>query len=197
MGQNRSRFVTERGTTAVDEHEREERLRAIAPLLKRVEGEVELMLYGVSMEPAIPDASLIRIRCGEPEACRVGDVVVMQAGSRVVAHRVLHRGRRGRAREYLITRGDARWLPDPPVPVASLLGVVTRVAAGGAWDRPSAAHERLGWASVFSLAVLRSALEFNVTLGRSVATALTGLRRTYLALRRVMRTMAGGKNSPP
>ncbi|NNG14858.1 MAG: hypothetical protein HKM89_00165 [Gemmatimonadales bacterium] len=189
--------MTERRNTAAGEHEREERLRAIVPLLKRVEGDVELMLYGLSMEPTIPDASVIRIRCREPETCRVGDVVVMQAGSRIIAHRVLHRGRRGRAREYLITRGDARWLPDPPVPVASLLGVVAGVAAGETWSPPSAAREESGWAAALSFAVLRSALELNVTLGRSLAAALAGLRRGYLGLRRTMRAIARGKNSAP
>ena len=176
--------------------EREERLQAIAPLLKRVEGEVELMLYGASMEPTIPDASLIRIRCREPEACRVGDVVVMQAGNRVIAHRVLHRGRRGQAREYLITRGDARWLPDPPVPAAALLGIVTGVAVGEAWNPPAPAAEP-GRAAAISFALLRSALERNVTLGRSFAAVLAGLRRGYLVLRRVTRPKGGNGNPEP
>ena len=176
---------------------REERLRAIVPLLKRVEGEVELMLYGVSMEPTIPDASLIRIRCREPHTCKVGDVIVMQTGTGIVAHRVLYRGRRGRAAQYLITRGDARWLPDPPVPVASLLGIVTGVAAGKIWGPPPAARQESGWAAAFSFAVLRLVLERNVTLGRSLAAALAGLRRGYLGLRRATRTKAGRGNSAP
>jgi hypothetical protein len=172
--------------------EREERLRAIVPLLKQVEGEVELVLHGVSMEPTIPDGSMIRIRCRDPHACSVGDIVVMRAESGVVAHRVFHRGRRGAAAHYLLTRGDARWVPDAPVPVASLLGIVTGVTRGGTWTPPPPAIAP-GWVAAVSAGVLRSMLEFNLPLARAVAGGLALLRRGYRRLRRLARSAGDGR----
>ncbi len=173
--------------------EREERLRAIVPLLKQVEGEVELMLHGASMEPTIPDGSLIRIRCRDPHGCAVGDIVVMRAGAGagIVAHRVFHRGRRGEAAHYLLTRGDGRWLPDPPVPVASLLGIVTGIARGGTWVPPPPATAP-GWAAAVSAGVLRSMLEFNLPMARTVAAGLAWLRGGYLRFRRAARSEVDG-----
>jgi hypothetical protein len=101
---------------------------------------VTCRLIGGSMQDAIPAHSQIRISFGRP-VDRVGEVVAFMEGSRVVAHRVAYRSRL-RRHDFLVTRGDARILPDPPVPVPAVLGTVDQVDDGSGW-RALGAQSRL------------------------------------------------------
>ena len=79
---------------------------------------VDVPVNGSSMGASLPDGTIVRVQLGM--ACAVGDVVVFRQREQVVAHRVIHR-----TAVYLLTRGDARFAPDPPVPFDRVLGRVT------------------------------------------------------------------------
>ena len=108
-----------------------EQLAAVADLWTRGGREIVVRLTGRSMEPAIPSGAEVRIRCGE--SGDVGDIVACQEGAGVRVHRLVARSPRG----WLLTRGDARWVPDAPLPAESLvLGRVVAVRRGEAFEPP-------------------------------------------------------------
>jgi hypothetical protein len=158
-----------------------EQLAAVADLWTRSSRELVVRLTGRSMEPAIPSGAEVRIRCGESGG--VGDVVVCREGAGVRVHRVVARA----AQAWILTRGDARWLPDAPLPGDdAVLGRVTAVVRDGTFVAPPAARPSLGrrvvlWPLVWALrahpgaggAVLRA-----LVYGRRLALrAVTPLRR--------------------
>ena len=170
-----------------------ERLRATAPMLQRARGEVETVLQGTSMIPALPSGAMVRIACSETPAFEAGAIVAVRAGGVLVIHRVLHAGRRARARRYLITRGDARWLVDPPVEVSAVLGVVTAVHGEDEWQAPRRFPTPLirRWVSAVPFAVLCAALElhapFAVWLGTVSNRLWLAHQRLLSLLRRLVR----------
>jgi hypothetical protein len=87
--------------------------------------DVEIPIRGASMGTTLPDGCVARVTLDPPGAVGVGEVVVFRQGGQLVAHRVVYSGRRGRAAGHLLTRGDARLVPDPPVSLSRLLGRVT------------------------------------------------------------------------
>jgi hypothetical protein len=95
---------------------------------------VESAIRGDSMAPAIPAGSRLRVRLGGQRRCRVGEVVFYLADGSYTVHRVVHRPRAARGVEYLLTAGDARFAPDPPVPSHNVLGTVIEVQIGGRWQ---------------------------------------------------------------
>jgi hypothetical protein len=76
------------------------------------------------MRPVAPVGSLVRLRPVAPGEALRGAIVAVDAGDRVVIHRVV----RCTATE-VVTRGIASRRPDPPRPRAQVLGVVA--AASG------------------------------------------------------------------
>jgi hypothetical protein len=112
-----------------------ERIRAAVGRQNTPGGEnstVECRIRGASMEAAIPRGSRIRITFSRQQH-RVGDVVAFMIGERIVVHRIVHRARR-----YLLTRGDAMLLPDPPIESAAVLGAVDTIDSGSGWRQPAA-----------------------------------------------------------
>jgi hypothetical protein len=91
---------------------------------------VECALRGGSMAAAIPAGSRIRICC-EPGPFRIGDVVAFLSEGSMVVHRVVHRSRSVPA--WLVMRGDAMILWDPPIIEAAALGRVIAFDAGSGW----------------------------------------------------------------
>ena len=171
-----------------------EALEALAPLLKRVASEVVISHHGVSMHPTIPNGSSIRVRCHEGTEAVPGDVVAMRTASGLVTHRLLYRGRGARAEAYVITRGDALWLPDAPLPAETLLGVVTQVEIDGRWQEVGASS--LGGLRSFagrcSLAAMSVALELHVDFARWTFRVINRVARlARFALR------LGGRSSKP
>src|SRR5262252_6510823 len=124
---------------------------------------VESELRGESMGLAIPNGSRIRIVYSEGVTWRKGQVVAFLAGSRVMVHRVLHVGRRGPARRFLITQGDGNWICDPPVALDTIAGRVEEFRVDDQWQDVGPARISLVRRSVSltSLALLRAALEWN------------------------------------
>jgi hypothetical protein len=138
---------------------------AVASLLGRQGREVEARIDGDSMGVTLPDGCRVRIRLGE-QSHAVGDLVAFTAGRTLVAHRVVQR-----SAGYLVTRGDARTLPDPPVALQSVLGSVTAVEISGQWGPPGT-PPRPQFLAMAALAALRVLLAVNPVLAQRVASAL-------------------------
>jgi hypothetical protein len=102
-------------------------------------GSVALRLCGDSMRPSLPHHSRVRLRPvreGEP---RVGDLVAVAAGARVVVHRVVAVSAGG-----VRTQGDHVLRRDPLRSRRAVIGIVDAVqTAPGRW-RAAPAGARLG-----------------------------------------------------
>ena len=153
---------------------------------------VESEIQGSSMGLAIPDGSRIRIVRHEGEDWRPGQVVAFLAGSRVMAHRVIHVGRRGLARMFLITQGDGNWMCDPPVELGTIAGLVEEFQADGTWQEVGPARTSLAHRAVSfpSLVLLRFALEWRPSLAVRIARGMTharmGARGLWMKLRQCL-----------
>lgn len=120
---------------------------------------------GASMLPLIRDGDVVLVRPVDPDAVRVGDVVLCShAPGRVVVHRVVGKLARLEGMRYTV-QGDQATRPDGLIPAAQVYGRITSIERAGAtiaMDRP--AMRALGW-----LAVLRS--RWNVGRGEHLRLA--------------------------
>lgn len=74
----------------------------------------DVALEGVSMDPIIKNGATLRVRFGPPAPkgsplgsdLRVGDVVLYAAPARLIAHRVIRVGARGRRKGWVRVKGD-------------------------------------------------------------------------------------------
>ncbi len=83
---------------------------------------------GLSMAPFLPPGSELEVRAVAPEALCPGDIVLLEHGGRLIAHRVLiSRTREGR----VVTKGDRNPRPDPPLEPSQVLGLVIAMRAPG------------------------------------------------------------------
>jgi len=89
-------------------------LRGVATLWKKTNREVAVRFGGNSMRPTIAPGQEVLLQCTED--VRVGDVIVYIYLDQVVVHRLIARDRR-----WLLTRGDAHTLPDPPIEDPSVI----------------------------------------------------------------------------
>ena len=153
-----------------------EQLAAVGDLWTRSGRELVVRLTGRSMEPAIPSGAEVRIRCGETGG--VGDIVACREGAGVLVHRVVARSAGG----WILTRGDARWLPDAPLPGdEAVLGRVVEVKRGDAFAPPPGARLSVGRTVV--LWPLVTALRVHPRAGTALVRGLVHARR--LALRAI------------
>ncbi len=106
---------------------------AVAALLARTGGVVECRVAGSSMGATLPHGSRIRVRFAPGDSVRPDDVVAFTAAGGITVHRVVGRGRVGRARNLVLTRGDGTLLVDHPVPVDAILGVAREYERDGQW----------------------------------------------------------------
>ena len=137
------------------------------------------------MGVSLPDGTLIRVTLGDGRSCSAGDVVVFRQQQEIVAHRAL-----ARAREYLITRGDARIAPDQPVSFTRVLGRVTGVVAARSSVEPPGMPRRR-WpvrvADFFALGIARLALQISPRLAGKWIHGLAWFERSYLLLSGIAR----------
>jgi hypothetical protein len=117
-------------------------LVAALVLLARTGRSFETVLAGASMGEAIPDGAVVRIVPGDPKTLIPGDVFAFHdASGRIVAHRLVRRGRRRRARDFVIALGDGNRFPDPPIAIEAILGKVVAYSDGTTWhDVPPRGH---------------------------------------------------------
>jgi hypothetical protein len=98
-------------------------LAAVAALWKRERREFATSFGGTSMLPTIAPGQRVVVECGSEPA--IGDVVIFRQNDQVMVHRLA-----AQAGTWLMTWGDANWLPDEPVEVSQLIGVIRGVAPG-------------------------------------------------------------------
>ena len=91
----------------------------IAELLRGGES-AEFTAFGTSMTPAICPGDMITVTPLDADRAEVGDVVVFERHSQLVAHRVI-------SLAPLKTQGDALTLPDENIEPTALIGRVARV----------------------------------------------------------------------
>jgi hypothetical protein len=111
-------------------------LLPVASQLREGQPLFESAIRGSSMAPAIPSYARLQVQLLAGRHCEPGDVVYYLAGGGYVVHRVVWRARRGHRAEYLVTCGDNRLTPDPPVPSSRVLGTVVAVQGPAGWEGP-------------------------------------------------------------
>lgn len=145
------------------------------------------------MAPAIRAGARIRVQPSGGLTCQVGNVMFYLAGGGYVVHRVVYRARRTPDVDYLLTEGDARFAPDPPVPCHLVLGTVVAVETDGRWTPP--AHQTPGpWhrrvARAISLPAMIIAMRFSLGGASRLAAVLLALEsRARLARRWLLRLL--------
>lgn len=139
-------------------------LLAVADLWKRTGRTIEARFTGTSMEPAIPSGSRLRLRCGAPVA--PGDVAAFVHDGHVLVHRVLDV-----APLFVLARGDALAVPDPPLPLDRVLARLEAIGRDGAWTAPPDHRESV------PQRVLRVACAFRAS--RAWARAVVALLRRF------------------
>lgn len=109
------------------------RTLAIAHSLRAPHRCIESTVVGSSMGRALPSGSRIRVALVHRDRYERGELVAYLASGRLIVHRLVHRGRCGAARGWLLARGDATQVPDPPVAHEHVLGPLTGVWRNGEW----------------------------------------------------------------
>jgi hypothetical protein len=166
--------------------ERAHLLLPLAAQLGHTGSEFESAIRGSSMAPAIPPATRLRVRLSGQSPTRVGDVIFYLADGGYTVHRVVFRSRRAGA-DYLLTEGDARFAPDPPVPPDRVLGTVVAVLVDGQW-RPVDARARSSVlrrvVRALTLTAMITCLRFNAAAANRLAVALLALETRFRMSRR-------------
>jgi hypothetical protein len=158
-----------------------EQLLTVADILKHSHANVESEIQGGSMGATLPAGARIRVSCTDRPEYRTGDVLVYVMDGRLIAHRMVGRGRRARVLRFLITRGDAAVNCDPPVPVERTVGHVTewRAREVASWNGigPAPRHSVIGaLMRRANLAAISMLLEIHPLLARGVAIAAWRVR---------------------
>jgi hypothetical protein len=138
------------------------------------------------MEPTIPPGAEVLLHCGVlPEP---GDIAVFTFGNRVIVHRVVARSP---TRAWVLTRGDASAIPDPPLCETALIGSVVRVWHDGRSREPGAPPDSLG--RRLALAICLLGLRSKPSMAPHLIALLWSLRRWFVlapcALARAVRSL--------
>jgi signal peptidase I len=116
-----------------------EQLGRAAQLLAGEGRAVDITIHGRSMGDALPDGASAKVEFVTAGECNQGDVIIFRQRHQLVVHRIV-RLLTGAQPYLFITRGDARFAPDPPVSGESVLGRVVSVA--GVSVRPNPLTKR-------------------------------------------------------
>lgn len=127
-------------------------LRGVAALWKKTNRELLVRFGGNSMRPTIAPGQEVLLRCTDD--VRPGDVIVYIYLDQVVVHRLIARGKR-----WLLTRGDAHTIPDPPLEDASaIVGKIVDVAPPPRTILRSVASSVTRCASIFGPRTMRGSI---------------------------------------
>ena len=152
-----------------------ERILDVASRLRGSDTVIECQLRGGSMEPAIPRGATLRISLGRVAPYRVGEVVAFVQDAGICVHRVAFLGRSQRARDYIITQGDACFYPDSPINTSLVLGTATEFRLEGDWI-PTTDQASVGRARSFLgrtlLKLIAGLMELDIRLAQSAAKIL-------------------------
>lgn len=86
----------------------------------------EMVVYGRSMEPAIPKGSRVRVQ-HTVEGVRIGSIIVFKNGDHLTAHRVVEILEKGSGERRFVTQGDWTGLRDGEIEERCVVGRVTAV----------------------------------------------------------------------
>jgi hypothetical protein len=92
----------------------------------------ESAIRGSSMSPALPSRARLRVQVAADPPWQPGDVVYYLGDEGYVVHRVVYR----MDPDLLLTCGDKRLAPDPPVQASRVLGTVIGVETASGWRAP-------------------------------------------------------------
>lgn len=160
------------------------RIEALACGLRAPGRVIESTVQGHSMGGTLRPGSRIRIEVVDRERYDIGTVIAYLSGHRLVVHRVVHRGLSGVAAGFVLTRGDAPLVPDPPVGRSQILGPVTGVLQGRQWVHVGDVPQRRLRARVAASMLLRLATALLYLSPRGTASILGVLHRWERAARR-------------
>jgi hypothetical protein len=152
-----------------------ESIRALGALLQRSSAVIESEIRGASMGTTLPDYAKVRIACRPTPEYQPGDVVAYWWGDALIAHRVVGRGKRQRARGFYLTRGDGHILCDPAVSARSILGLVSAWFDGARW-LPVATIPSRGLRR-WTVIVEQWLMEVHPDLTRRIAAVVSGATR--------------------
>ncbi len=159
------------------------RITALLSRLRAPGRFVESTIQGMSMGRNLPPGSRIRIALVECERFTAGEVIAFLVGNRVVVHRVLFHPHNGSAAGFVLTRGDAPLVPDPPVPTCQILGPVTGVWVDGHWKDVPGPMQRSAMAMKTGSLLLLAAQAMLPVSPRLTTNMLLALHRAERALR--------------
>jgi hypothetical protein len=163
-----------------------EELAAAAALWKKSGRELWARFGGSSMEPTVPPGSELLLRCGDQGA--IGDVVAFLSGGQMIVHRIVARSG---ARGWVLTRGDARVLPDPPIrDPESILGRVVGIRQGARFTELPSPYPSLFRRATLSPLLL--ALHASPAAGGAMIRLLLSARRRAASLWCRLRKRGGG-----
>ena len=162
------------------------RIVALASSLRAPSRLLESTVDGMSMASSLPPQSRIRIELINRARYELGEVIAFLVGSQVVVHRVVHQGRAGAAAGFVLTRGDSRLVPDPPVAYVRILGPVTGLWKDGRWTEVSGMRRRSLRGRILSSLLLLIARSMLYLSPYATAILLARLHRLEGALRRTL-----------
>ena len=143
---------------------------ALLDLLGRSGVDVVSMVTGDSMGVTLPAGSRIRIRAINRDGLREGQVVTFATPAGLVTHRIVRRGHSRTARGFVLTRGDARILCDPPLHLDAIAGVATEYWDGVRWTPIPPAPAVAGrYRAIAALARIAPAIALEVNAGAALA----------------------------
>jgi hypothetical protein len=105
-------------------------------------GRVHLRAAGRSMLPAIAPGDILDIEYAAPERIQVGDIILYDAGGRLLAHRVVTKIV-DREAVRLVARGDSHWWADPSIDASKVIGRVVGIARDPASGRAAGPARRI------------------------------------------------------
>lgn len=122
---------------------------AIGNILSRIRADKGFLVQGYSMGRCSPHNCRVRLVNVPTVSLKPGHVVAFRTSDgRLLVHRIVHIGVRASNCGFLLTRGDTRRFPDPPVPKAAIKGIVQEILLDGQWQpfRAKRHRARLLWA---------------------------------------------------
>lgn len=158
-------------------------------LLRRTGAEIDCLVQGRSMAPAIPDGASVRIRLdGAASAGPDSAVALLIGGDTFSVHRLVHRGTSKPARGFVLTHGDGNIFCDAPHPESEVLGTVVavRLESDAAWhDVPPPLPRRFPRRALTTLVewAVRTGLELDPRLGAAAKGVVVVLMTPLVWLR--------------
>ena len=101
-----------------------EHLQALCELWCVSQSDVWLTLQGGSMMPTFRPGSRLRLRCHQYVPV-LGDIIAFRRETQLIVHRLLSVDAQGR----LICQGDANAMPDMPITLSEVVGMIVEARA--------------------------------------------------------------------